>query len=295
MQRATVLFLAPPTLMAALSFACDVGSDPPPKPPKPTGADQADATQAAFSYFVGQGLSQAQSAGIVGNLIQESNVDPMAVQYDGGPGRGIAQWSVGDRWDTTDGDNVVQYAAQNGESPWDLDTQLGFIWYELTNLGYGYSDLLAAGDVDSATIVFEDEYEICGDCQQAQRIQYAEQVLAEYGGNGSSSAGGPCAGLNDGLYCGGDGVAGDANTLYQCSGGSLAGSTVCANNCQANPGAEDDICGCAGLNDGDYCGGDDVGGDPSTLYQCTSGTLSVLTVCTNGCAIEPGALDDQCN
>jgi hypothetical protein len=52
--------------------------------------------------------------------------------------------------------------------------------------------------------------------------------------------------------------------------------------------------GCAGLDDGDYCGGDDIGGDPNTLYQCTSGSLSVLTVCANGCLREPGTQNDQC-
>ena len=53
----------------------------------------------ACNYFVGKGLTNFQSAGIVGNLDQESGVNPSSVQA-GGPGRGIAQWSVGGRWDT---------------------------------------------------------------------------------------------------------------------------------------------------------------------------------------------------
>ena len=56
--------------------------------------------QAAFDYFLGKGLTNYQAAGIVGNLDQESGVDPTAVQ-SGGPGRGIAQWSVGGRWTRT--------------------------------------------------------------------------------------------------------------------------------------------------------------------------------------------------
>jgi hypothetical protein len=105
----------------------------------------------------------------------------------------------------------------------------------------------------------------------------------------------PCQGVDDGFYCGNDGVPGDPNTLYQCTGGNLAGQTACANNCQSNPGDQDDSCGCAGLDDGNYCGGDDVTGDASTLYQCSGGSLSVLQVCANGCAVESGAEDDQCN
>src|SRR5258708_35707736 len=46
--------------------------------------------KAAVDYFLGKGLANFQAAGIVGNLDQESGVDPLAVQ-SGGPGRGIAQ------------------------------------------------------------------------------------------------------------------------------------------------------------------------------------------------------------
>jgi hypothetical protein len=113
--------------------------------------------------------------------------------------------------------------------------------------------------------------------------------------SGSAAGSTACAGLNDGFYCGGDPLPGDSNTLYECRGGNLTGSTVCANNCQRNPGVEDDSCGCAGLGDGGYCGGDDVTGDPNTLYQCNNGTLSVSASCTNGCAVEPSTIDDRCN
>ncbi len=67
----------------------------------------------AYTFFVGKGLTPVQAAGIVGNLIQESNVEAGAVQ-PGGPGRGIAQWSVGGRWDTSKSDNVVWYAGKEG-------------------------------------------------------------------------------------------------------------------------------------------------------------------------------------
>jgi hypothetical protein len=123
-------------------------------------------------------------------------------------------------------------------------------------------------------------------------------VAVGAGGGGGppppSGGGGPCAGLDDGFYCGGDGVAGDPSTLYRCAAGALAGSQPCAHGCQSNPGNQDDICGCQGLNDGMYCGQDDVGGDPSSLYRCAGGTLSLATACPNGCIVEPGAMDDQC-
>jgi hypothetical protein len=146
----------------------------------------------AFNFFVGKGLSHVQAAGIVGNLIQESNVLPNAVQ-PGGPGRGIAQWSVGGRWNADHGDNMASYAAQHGMSPWSLTAQLEFVWYELeTFSGYGLGRLRGAGDVSTATIVFQNDFEGCGQCEQATRIHYAQQVLAAYGGGGGGGGGGGC-------------------------------------------------------------------------------------------------------
>jgi uncharacterized protein (TIGR03382 family) len=136
--------------------------------------------QAAFEFFVGKGLTNFQAAGIVGNLDQESGVNPNSVQ-SGGPGRGIAQWSVGGRWDTSTNDNVRSYAAAQNQSMTSLNLQLEFIWYELTSIGYGYSQLIATTNVTDATVVFMTKYEICGDCIQTQRIAYAQAVLNAYG------------------------------------------------------------------------------------------------------------------
>ena len=137
--------------------------------------------KAAFDYFVGKGLTNFQAAGIVGNLDQESGVSPTAVQQ-GGPGRGIAQWSVGGRWDTDSGDNATAYAAKQNQSVWSLGLQLDFIWYELTTFsGYGLSKLKATTNVTDATVVFQTDFEGCGTCLQSQRIAYAQAVLNAYG------------------------------------------------------------------------------------------------------------------
>jgi len=131
----------------------------------------------ACNYFVGKGLTNFQSAGIVGNLDQESGVNPSSVQA-GGPGRGIAQWSVGGRWDTDSNDNAVWYAGKEGASVTSLDLQLDFIWYELTTFsGYGLASLKASTNVTDATVAFETDFEGCGECDQSTRISYAEGVL----------------------------------------------------------------------------------------------------------------------
>lgn len=116
----------------------------------------------AFNFFVNEGLTKVQSAGVIGNLMQESSVNPKAIQ-PGGPGRGIAQWSVGGRWDTSRNDNVTALAARHNESRWALDTQLKLIWYELTTFsGYGLSSLRGTRSVTAAVKAFQDRFEICG-------------------------------------------------------------------------------------------------------------------------------------
>ena len=176
---------------------------------------------AAFHYFVGKGLTHAQSAGIVGNLMQESNVLPGAVQ-PGGPGRGIAQWSVGGRWNADHDDNIVWYASTHGGSTGSLTTQLDFIWYELETFhGYGLASLRAASTVSSATVVFQTDFEGCGQCEQATRIRYAEQVLSAYGGGGSGGGGGGGGGGAASCYSSTRGATMPANACVQSRSNSL--------------------------------------------------------------------------
>jgi Phage tail lysozyme len=145
----------------------------------------------AFDYFLGKGLTTYQAAGIVGNLDQESGVDPTAVE-SGGPGRGIAQWSVGGRWDTDANDNATWYAGTQGQSVESLQLQLDFIWYELTTFSsYGLAALQKSTSVTDATVDFETDFEGCSMCDQSTRIGYAENVLGAYGSDTVDAGGGP--------------------------------------------------------------------------------------------------------
>jgi len=134
------------------------------------------AARTAFHFFVTKGLAGAQAAGIVGNLIQESNVNPRSVQ-SGGPGRGIAQWSAGARWN-----NLLAFARAHHEAPLALATQLKFVWHELTTVpSFGLGALRAARSVTAATGVFARSYEICGACDEPRRVALARQVLQAFG------------------------------------------------------------------------------------------------------------------
>ena len=184
---------------------------------------------AAYAFFVGKGLSSVQAAGIVGNLIQESTVLPSASE-PGGPGRGIAQWSSGGRWNSTYHDNLAWYAAQHGMSTSSLTTQLDFVWYELENFSaYGLGRLRSASTVASAVEVFETDYEACGACSQSRRISFAEEVYSHHSSVSSGSSGSgpqdPPSGTTPVLGSGGSG-----SSAGGCYSGTL-GENVSANAC----------------------------------------------------------------
>lgn len=146
--------------------------------------------RAAFNYFVGKGLTKIQAAAIVGNLMQESGVDPTAVQYPSGPGRGIAQWSVGGRWNADYHDNMTWYASAYGLSRWSLSAQLAFTWYELRTFSYyGLGSLRSANNLTSAVTAFERHFEGCGDCRTSTRIAYARQVYNRYASSAAAQSG----------------------------------------------------------------------------------------------------------
>ncbi|HEY6175442.1 MAG TPA: FG-GAP-like repeat-containing protein [Kofleriaceae bacterium] len=80
-----------------------------------------------------------------------------------------------------------------------------------------------------------------------------------------NDGGGRCPSGN-GLYCGNDGMGGDANTLYECYNGIAVAAKLCVNGCQIKPAGQNDTCnpdpmigGCPSGN-GLYCGGDAVSG-----------------------------------
>jgi hypothetical protein len=292
--------------VGAMATNCTVGDAPADETPANDSEALSANVKTAYEFFVAKGLKNYQAAGIVGNLMQESNVDPTIYQYGGGPGRGIAQWSAGDRWDSAHHDNAVWYAGTRGESPWSLNLQLEFIWYELNNFGYGFNSLKASSNLSQATYAFMAYYEICGQCEQGQRDAYAQEVLNAYGSSSPapSGPGGDC--VAGGLYCGGDKVSGDSNTLYRCDGGgAISVQQHCSAGCSVNAG-RDDSCKSGGsppppppsggtcVAGGLYCGGDKLSGDSHSLYRCNGpGAPTDLGHCSDGCEVIAGH-DDAC-
>lgn len=116
-----------------------------------------------------------QAAGAVGNLMQESGVDPNSEQQISDPARGmgIVQWSRNGRWRS-----LLAFAETNNLDPYKLDTQHQFILHELHGReGHAYKAIMAATTVHDATMAFSVYYERPGDPRDTKRVENAQMVF----------------------------------------------------------------------------------------------------------------------
>ena len=91
-----------------------------------------DRVIAAMSYFVGQGFTNEAAAGIVGNMIKESTMDPKA---DNGQGYyGLCQWNTNYSW----WQNICAWTSEQGYNMYDFAGQVRAV-YESPHRG-GMSD-----------------------------------------------------------------------------------------------------------------------------------------------------------
>ena len=128
---------------------------------------------AAFDFLVGKGLSDFQAAAIVGNLQQESGLNPRA-SGDQGASHGIAQWHLS-RWD-----DLRAFADYQKRDPWALDLQLDFLWNELRTIPeLGLDELRSSTSLEAATVAFQNLFERCDPtkCAESKRIAYAQSAL----------------------------------------------------------------------------------------------------------------------
>jgi hypothetical protein len=139
--------------------------------------------QTVYNALRAKGYSNAAAAGAVGNLQQESGVNPGSVQ-PGGAGRGIAQWGTGpgsgQRWD-----NLTAWANSTHQNPWALSTQTTWLEQDLSKAGMGPGSAYAKGtNVGTATSQFETGIEQAGTVAMSQRVGYAQNAYAAFSNNG---------------------------------------------------------------------------------------------------------------
>lgn len=185
-----------------------------------------DNIEQAFTYFIQKGLTEAQSAGIVGNLIHESGVDPRRVEVkqgeppgyrtfdsveeiESGRGYGIAQWTYSTRQEAW-----IEFSEDRNLPITDLGLQLEFLWEELmTTPNFGYDELVEAGDdMRQATWIFLAYFEnpqIIIDAGKSRdpnqptsgpaysllntRYEDALSVINQFGGSNIANLSGACA------------------------------------------------------------------------------------------------------
>ena len=140
--------------------------------------------QIAFNYFVSQGLTTQASASLVGNFQDESGVNTKRDQ-DGGPGRGIAQWSEGGRWDS-----LVSRANSQRKDPLALETQLEYVMVELNGDYRSVLDRIKTStNIPEAVKVIVYDYESPADeaGETADRIPIAQQIHNTYAAQAPAS------------------------------------------------------------------------------------------------------------
>ena len=156
-----------------------------------------DVAQAVWTFFTGKGFTPQCTAGIMGNLQQESGMDPARLQSGGGKGRGICQWTVSeDRFK-----NMEALAKSRGKDWTDLQTQLDWLDMELQGkdpttanllkkkVG-GYENFKRLTNINQACTVFEESFERAGKPMMEKRFAYAKQFYDKFasGGGGAAAA-----------------------------------------------------------------------------------------------------------
>ena len=126
-------------------------------------ASLADRKQIAYEYFTSVGWTPAQAAGIVGNLVAESNLIPVAKGDVGlhaptDVSIGIAQWYNGRKSERPP--NLREFCRKRGKPWYDFQSQLEFVNHELQQKGYGGPDLKKATTPTTAALIVHRQYEI---------------------------------------------------------------------------------------------------------------------------------------
>ena len=136
-----------------------------------------------FRYLVDkEGFTPEAAAGIIGNLMQESGVNPKSRQLGGGPGRGIMQWTESERWAS-----MQQWA--KGKDPWALETQVQWMIKEMKSYGT-YNRIKNVKDYKKAVEIFESEMEKAGTPNYPRRYAYAASAYGSFGGTKQMAKGG---------------------------------------------------------------------------------------------------------
>lgn len=148
-----------------------------------------DNLEKSFNFFISKGLTQEQSAGIVGNMIHESGVDPENMENPlgrsknptdaGAKGWGIVQWTPAN----TKVPGIVSAAKIQGDV-YELSTQLEMVWAQLDGKAGGYSEKQAGDELRSTTTIEEAVRAFQGDSAVGGKYRGYERPADQQGSIG---------------------------------------------------------------------------------------------------------------
>ena len=131
----------------------------------------------AWNFYQEEGFSEEATAGILGNFMRESKMNPAAEEIGNKIGYGIAQWSFTRRTD------LEKWTKENNFLVSSLEGQLNFSIYEMQKMKFGkysYAQFKKLKDVKEATEVFEKHFERAGVVALDERIKYAQEIYNQY-------------------------------------------------------------------------------------------------------------------
>ena len=131
----------------------------------------------AWNFYQEEGFSEEATAGILGNFMRESKMNPAAEEIGNKIGYGIAQWSFTRRT------ALEKWTKENNFLVSSLEGQLNFSIYEMQKMKFGkysYAQFKKLKDVKEATEVFEKHFERAGVVALDERIKYAQEIYNQY-------------------------------------------------------------------------------------------------------------------
>lgn len=135
----------------------------------------------AMDFFISKGWTPEQAAGIVGNLVQESNLNPSSLNPKENA-QGIAQWTPYGRRQQKIEEHLGKPILKSS-----FKEQLGAIDWELRGSENRAAKILKnSTTVKSSAEVFDEFYERSAGTERKDRINNAERIFSEYASKNST-------------------------------------------------------------------------------------------------------------
>ena len=150
----------------------------------PTATGMSGREEQAMKFFISKGWTPEQSAGIVGNLVQESNLNPEAYNKRENA-QGIAQWRF---------ERIKRFETMHGKSirSASLQEQLEYVNWELNNTEKtAGNELRKTTTAPQAAAVIDKLYERSAGTELSNRVNNANQLLASHSKPPQTATSGP--------------------------------------------------------------------------------------------------------